>query len=337
MMKKIFYGLAILMLVFVPTTYASVAPIECSIDLSTCPWSSDESSTWETGAYTLDIICTQGGAPVENYVAEFDIILQKGDPEDYQPIAVLKTFSTITDSNGKAKIKAPLLHIPIEIEWGWGYIHICPFDDIIYVGGSFEELPVYSMQSIGLPKGNFTYDPKCFPWLKKGCCETTITVKCCTPWRVIKYCTIVTQLQCYIGNYDPDPCTSISTVWSPNGYCNYCSGVCEEETVIELVSFKALKSKGKVQILWETASETNNYGFNIYRAENKNGEYVKINSEIIPANGSPTQGASYEYVDTSIKSMKAYYYKLEDVDRDGTTTFHEPVKAVPKVLYDIFN
>ncbi|MCX8043800.1 MAG: hypothetical protein N3B18_06720, partial [Desulfobacterota bacterium] len=133
MLKKIFYGLAILMFVFAPTSYAAVVPIQCSIDLSTCPWS-DESSTWETGAYTLDIICTQGGAPVENYVAEFDIVLQKGGPGNYQPIASLKTFSTITDSNGKAKIKAPLLHIPIQ---QGGYIHTCPFDDIIYVGGSF--------------------------------------------------------------------------------------------------------------------------------------------------------------------------------------------------------
>ena len=105
---------------------------------------------------------------------------------------------------------------------------------------------------------------------------------------------------------------------------------------MQLTSFKAFKSFGKVTLLWETASEINNYGFNIYRAESKNGEYVKINSEIIPAQGGPTQGASYTYEDTNVKAMKTYYYKLEDVDYDSTTTMHDPVKAMPKVLYDIF-
>ena len=140
-----------------------------------------------------------------------------------------------------------------------------------------------------------------------------------------------------MDSIDPDPCTNITSTWSSEGVCSYCTGVCETEQVIELVSFKAFKSFGKVTLLWETASETDNAGFNIYRAANKNAEYVKINTDIIPAQGGPTQGASYEYIDTSVKSMKAYMYKLEDVAMDGTTTQHEPVKAMPKVLYDIFN
>lgn len=334
-MKKVFLALSISFLLIASSGYAAVDQIVCEIDLSSCPWTGDN-STWteKSGVYPLTIQCTEEGYPISGYRAEFDILLNKGEPPQYNLITILKTYSTVTDSDGKAQINVPLLHIPIDS----GYVHICPFDDIIHVGGAIEETPSESFNAIGGPRSVVAgLNLSCFPIFKKGCCETTITVTCCTPNRVFKYCSYATQLQCVIGSIDPDPCTNITTTWSSTGVCSYCTGVCETEQVIELVSFKALKSFGKVTLLWETASETNNAGFNIYRAENKNAEYVKINKELIPAQGSTTQGASYEYIDTSVKSMKAYYYKLEDVDTDGTTTQYDPVKAMPKVLYDIFN
>ncbi len=54
---------------------------------------------------------------------------------------------------------------------------------------------------------------------------------------------------------------------------------------------------GKILIQWSTESETDNAGFNIYRALTENGEYTKINESIIQAKGSPTQGASYAFVE----------------------------------------
>jgi len=316
-------------LLFVPPVHAA---IECEIDPASCPWTGDN-STWESksGTYSLNILCSENGSPVSDYVAEFEITVNKGTPP-YTQLTTLKTYSTPTDSNGKAKINAPLLHISIQ----GGYVHICPFDDIKYVGGEMMQQQNQSFIALDKPRSVIAGNP-CFPIFRKGCCETTITVTCCTPNRVFKYCSETTLLQCAVGSIDPDPCTNITSTWTSTGVCSYCSGVCETEQVIELVSFKALKSLGKVTLLWETASETNNAGFNIYRAEHKNAEYVQINSDPIPAKGGTTQGASYEYIDTSVKSMKAYYYKLEDVDVDGTTTQHEPVKAMPKVLYDIFN
>ena len=35
---------------------------------------------------------------------------------------------------------------------------------------------------------------------------------------------------------------------------------------------------------------------------------------LIPAKGSATQGASYEFVDKNVKNGRTYYYKLEDID-----------------------
>ncbi len=72
--------------------------------------------------------------------------------------------------------------------------------------------------------------------------------------------------------------------------CNNCQ--CEEPTVIDLVRFEAKGKLARIFIKWETASEIDNMGFNIYRADSADGEYVKINTALIPAKGSATEGAA---------------------------------------------
>ncbi len=34
-----------------------------------------------------------------------------------------------------------------------------------------------------------------------------------------------------------------------------------------------------------------------------------------------------------MKNGKTYYYKREDIDLSGISTFHGPVKAVPRMIY----
>jgi ELWxxDGT repeat protein len=99
-------------------------------------------------------------------------------------------------------------------------------------------------------------------------------------------------------------------------------------TLITLSSFAAIPGNGLVTLAWSTESEIDNVGFNLYRAETEDGEYVKINETLISAKGSPTQGASYEFIDKDVKNRTTYYYKLEDIDLFGTSTMHGPVSAV---------
>jgi hypothetical protein len=103
-------------------------------------------------------------------------------------------------------------------------------------------------------------------------------------------------------------------------------------TIINLSSFTATPKAGKVIIEWATASEIDNAGFNLYRSESKDGNYVKINASLISAEGSPTTGATYQFVDKDVKNRTAYYYKLEDIDLNGTSTMHGPVSAEPRRL-----
>jgi hypothetical protein len=98
-------------------------------------------------------------------------------------------------------------------------------------------------------------------------------------------------------------------------------------TVVELSSFTAASAGSSIMLKWETESETNNAGFNIRRAESENGEYVKINSELILTKGSSTRGAAYEFIDAAVQNQKTYYYQLEDIALEGTSTIHGPVHA----------
>ena len=113
--------------------------------------------------------------------------------------------------------------------------------------------------------------------------------------------------------------------------CTNCE--CVVPTLISLSSFEAAATNKKIILTWTTESEIDNAGFNIYRAESENGQYVKINTSLIPAKGAVTQGASYEIIDKDVKNRKTYYYKLEDIDLNGTSNMHGPVSAMPKLIY----
>jgi hypothetical protein len=110
----------------------------------------------------------------------------------------------------------------------------------------------------------------------------------------------------------------------------------EIPTLINLSSFEAKGIWRFVILTWKTESEVNNAGFNIYRAETEAGEYVKINSSLIPAKGSTTEGVNYRYIDQTAKRGTTYYYKLEDVDMSGNATMHGPVSASTWSLFSLF-
>jgi parallel beta-helix repeat protein len=99
-----------------------------------------------------------------------------------------------------------------------------------------------------------------------------------------------------------------------------------QPTAICLASFNAEAGMGSVTLAWETATETDNAGFNLYRASAEDGPYIKVNSALVAAEGDPVSGASYSFLDKGLESG-TYYYKLEDVDLNGVTTLHGPVSA----------
>jgi hypothetical protein len=104
-------------------------------------------------------------------------------------------------------------------------------------------------------------------------------------------------------------------------------------TRIELSILDATPSNEKVFLKWKTESETDNAGFNVWRADN----FVKVNDAVIPALGSSVSGSEYDFVDQWVLNGKRYFYLLEDIDTNGISTFHGPVKATPRWLYGAGN
>jgi len=102
-------------------------------------------------------------------------------------------------------------------------------------------------------------------------------------------------------------------------------------TSIKLSTLRAVPSDEKVLLKWKTETETDNAGFNIWRAEG----FVKVNDALIPALGSAVSGSEYDFADQWVLNGKRYFYLLEDIDTNGISTFHGPVKATPRWLYGI--
>ncbi|HEY79689.1 MAG TPA: hypothetical protein G4O05_01240 [Caldilineae bacterium] len=79
-------------------------------------------------------------------------------------------------------------------------------------------------------------------------------------------------------------------------------------------------------ITWETASEMETAGFNLYRSESPDGPWVKINDALIPPSEDPVRGGRYAFKDVGAEPGKTYYYQLEEVELSGKTTRFPPIE-----------
>lgn len=97
---------------------------------------------------------------------------------------------------------------------------------------------------------------------------------------------------------------------------------------VTLASFAAEAQADHVLVTWETVSELNNAGFNLYRGSlSEGGDRVLLASVPSQAPGS-SQGANYSYADTTVQAGQTYWYWLEDLDLSGAATLHGPVSAI---------
>lgn len=88
---------------------------------------------------------------------------------------------------------------------------------------------------------------------------------------------------------------------------------------VELTSFSAKRVSGGVELRWTTATEVNNYGFEIERASatgSRNWEKI----DFVPGNGNSNSPKQYIYKD-NIGGDQSYIYRLKQIDTDGSFVY----------------
>ncbi len=95
-------------------------------------------------------------------------------------------------------------------------------------------------------------------------------------------------------------------------------------TLVVLFDFSLRVENGRVLVCWQTASETDTLGFDVYREQD--GRWVKINLAFIPAKGWPNGGvgASYCVDDPGAVPGVTYRYKLVELETDGGVQEYGP-------------
>jgi hypothetical protein len=82
---------------------------------------------------------------------------------------------------------------------------------------------------------------------------------------------------------------------------------------------------------WSTASELENFGFDVYRGDTEEGEFTRLTQSPIQGAGTSDEPHSYSYRDDSIDPCKDYWYYVEAISTSGgrekfTPTFRAPAK-----------
>lgn len=120
------------------------------------------------------------------------------------------------------------------------------------------------------------------------------------------------------NNYTYRVCTIYGA--SPSCYGNEATAYVPEYVPVELASFTGTFSNNEIILKWETASETNNHGFEIQRKMGS--EFERIG--FVEGNGTTTEPQSYNFIDENIKNG-TYYYRLKQIDFDGTFEYSNEI------------
>ncbi len=155
-------------------------------------------------------------------------------------------------------------------------------------------------------------------------------------------------------NLDPNT-TYILTVTARDLAGNEGSDSESDETLpVELSAFSANFLDNKPTLYWTTQSETDNLGWNIYRAKNDDNfaNAAQINNDMITGNGTTSEPHYYIYED-EIENPEVgdtYYYWLESIDYSGISLIYNRVAQIiipdpsvnpphlePPIVYDFKN
>lgn len=83
---------------------------------------------------------------------------------------------------------------------------------------------------------------------------------------------------------------------------------------------------------WSTASEVDNFGYDIYRGEAEDGPFERITEDPVTGAGTTDEVSEYRFEDDTIDPYKLYYYYVESISMSGERERFTPIfPAKPKL------
>jgi hypothetical protein len=144
-----------------------------------------------------------------------------------------------------------------------------------------------------------------------------------------------TSVQVLMNIFDPDNYSLNAPPWGPNG--NFAKQWWGSEwgpdmrtlqlqnTVVpvELTSFTASYYGNTARLIWQTATEVNNKGFEIERSIN-NSEFAPV--AFVKGQGTTTNTQNYSYIDENLAPNTNYSYRLKQVDFNGMYNYSNVIE-----------
>lgn len=93
---------------------------------------------------------------------------------------------------------------------------------------------------------------------------------------------------------------------------------------VEISTFSASVSANAVELSWNTATETNNYGFDVERSYD-NSKWTKV--DFVKGAGNSNSAKSYSYSDKGFEKSSSLFYRLKQVDLNGTFKYSAVIEV----------
>ena len=97
--------------------------------------------------------------------------------------------------------------------------------------------------------------------------------------------------------------------------------------VLPPVSLAAIVAGGPEPnvVRWATASEKDNFGYDVYRGLAETGPFERINPKTIPGAGTTDLPQNYEYIDKAVEPNTVYWYYVESISLNGERKRMTPI------------
>jgi Secretion system C-terminal sorting domain len=125
-----------------------------------------------------------------------------------------------------------------------------------------------------------------------------------------------------LGRDALDQVNNILTKNNVRTFATFTLGDINNPLPVSLIAFDAKRAGVDALVTWQTASEQNNKGFNVQvSSDGKNYRTIAFVGSESPNSNAPK---AYSFTDTEKNKAGARYYRLEQLDLNGKSTFYAP-------------